>query len=94
MSSGKKTIVWVAVLGVASGALVWHMVAWHQSGMHLEMFQWPGTGKGYLTALYNLAVMLVLGGLLGVLVDRIGALLRRRSGERGPDDGEDAVNER
>ena len=91
MSSRKKAAVWVAVLFVAAGAVIVHMFAWHNNGMHLEMFQWPETGKGYLTALYNLVVMLVLGGLLGVLMDRVGSLVGRSEGEKNTP-GEDETD--
>ncbi len=76
-----KAALWAAVLTVASGVMIWHMIAWHSNGTYLEMFQWTETGKGYLTALYNLAAMLVLGILLGILMDRIGSLVGR--GEAG-----------
>ena len=82
MSSRKKTAVWVLALFVASGLVIVHMITWHNNGMHLEMFQWPATGKGYLTALYNLVVMLVLGVLLGVLMYRVGSLVGRGKGEK------------
>ncbi|MBL7165784.1 MAG: hypothetical protein ISS55_04785 [Dehalococcoidales bacterium] len=81
-SARKKVIVWLVAIFVAAGAVIVHMIAWHNNGMHLEMFQWPETGKGYLTALYNLVVMLVLGVLLGVLLDRIGNLVGRGEGEK------------
>ncbi len=82
MSTRKKAAVWVVVFSIAVGAVIVHMFAWHNNGMHLEMFQWPETGKGYLTALYNLVVMLVLGVLLGVLMDRVGSLVGRGQGEK------------
>ncbi len=75
MSSRKKAVVWVVALTVATGAVIVHMFSWYSNGMHLEMFQWPGTGKGYLTALYNLVVMLVLGGLLGLVMMKVTDLI-------------------
>ncbi|HEY90320.1 MAG TPA: hypothetical protein G4O07_00660, partial [Dehalococcoidia bacterium] len=41
------------------------------------------TGKGYLTALYNLALILVSGVLLGTLMDRVGSLLGRDDNKQG-----------
>jgi len=82
VSTRKKAAVWVAVFIVAVGAVIVHMFAWHNNGMHLEMFQWPEMGKGYLTALYNLVVMLVLAVLLGVLMDRVSNLVGRGGGEK------------
>ena len=39
--------------------------------MYLEMFKWLHTGKGYITVLYNLGLMLVLGAVLGFLMEKI-----------------------
>jgi len=39
------------------------------------MFRWLGTGKGYLTVLYNIGLMLALGGNLGFLMEKITDLL-------------------
>jgi len=41
----------------------------------MKMFRWLGTGKGYITVLYNLGLMLVLGGTLGFLMEKITDLL-------------------
>ena len=79
-----KAALWAVFLSIACGLVIWHMVTWYNNGMYLEMFRWTETGKGYLTALYNLAVMLVLGVLLGVLMDRIGALAGRGQGKEKP----------
>jgi len=35
------------------------------------MFTWLPTGKGYITVLYNLGLMLVLGAALGFLMQKI-----------------------
>ncbi len=91
MSSRKKAFVWVIALSVAAGAVIVHMIAWHNNGMHLEMFQWPETGKGYLTALYNLVVMLVLGGLLGLVMVKVTDLI---SGKGDKIDNLDEENNR
>ena len=40
-----------------------------------------GTGKGYITVLYNLGLMLVLGGSLGFLMEKITDLLGYEIGE-------------
>ena len=85
-----KAALWAVILTVAIGVVVWHMVTWHRNGTYLDMFRWTETGKGYLTALYNLAVMLVLGVLLGVLMDRIGSLAGRGEAWRNPSGEEEA----
>lgn len=78
MSNRKKTALWVIALSFTAGALIWHMIAWHSNGMHLEIFQFTETGKSYLAALYNLAVMLVIGGLLGFLMVKVTDLVSRK----------------
>lgn len=73
---------WVVVLMALCGAVVWHVIDWHHNGMHLEMFRWVETGRGYIAALYNLGVMIALGSLLGLLVQKatgLMALLGRKS---------------
>lgn len=83
MNSRTKNILWVVVVSGATGAVIWHMIAWNSNGTHVDMFLWPETGKGYLTALYNLALILVSGVLLGTLMDRVGSLLGRDDNKQG-----------
>jgi hypothetical protein len=71
---GKDTL-WIAVLSGICLLLIWHVIRWHVSGMYLKMFRWLGTDKGYLTVLYNIGLMLVLGGSLGFLMEKITDLL-------------------
>ncbi|MBI4181262.1 MAG: hypothetical protein HY528_04955 [Chloroflexi bacterium] len=75
--TGKRTkaAIWVALLTTVCGLVLWHAVSWHSSGKYLEMIQWLETGRGYLTALYNLGLMLVMGALLGRLMQKISDLL-------------------
>jgi hypothetical protein len=70
-----KDTLWVAALSSICGLIIWHVVRWHATGMYLEMFTWLKTGKGYVTVLYNLGLMLVLGGSLGFLMEKITDLL-------------------
>jgi len=57
------------------------------------MFNWLQTGKGYITVLYNLGLMLVLGITLGLLMEKVtdltGYVVReiKRPGEDEPDNG-------
>ena len=39
------------------------------------MFQWLQAGRGYLTVLYNLGLMLVVGIVIGFLMEKIVNLL-------------------
>lgn len=72
----KKSVIWVVLLATACGLIIWHAISWDSSGKYLEMLQWLETGRGYLTALYNLSLMLVMGALLGLLMQKIADLLR------------------
>ena len=75
MSKKKKAAIQSVVLLLICGLVVWHAVHWHSTGMYLEMFKWLQTDKGYITVLYNLGLMLVLGALLGLLMEKITDLL-------------------
>lgn len=75
MDKRKKAAIQVAVSSIICGLMIWHVVQWHSTGMYLEMFRWLETGKGYITVLYNLGIMLVLGVVLGFLMENIIGLL-------------------
>lgn len=91
MSWKSRTVVWVMVLSVACGLVIWHAIDWYSSGMHAESYTWLQEGKGYLTVLYNLGLMLVLGVVLGILMGKVAALIggyqQRKEGDssRQPD---------
>ena len=76
---GKKTraATWVVALSIICGLIVWHAVYWHSTGMYLEMFDWIERGKGYVTVLYNLGLMLVVAAVLGFLIEKLTELLGR-----------------
>ena len=67
----------MAVLSIICGLIGWHVIYWHSTGMYLEMFQWLQTGRGYLTAVYNLGLMLLLGVLFDLLINKITVLVGR-----------------
>lgn len=71
MSQRKRAAIQVAALSIICGLIIWHVVYWQSTGMYLEMFKWLHTGKGYITVLYNLGLMLVLGAVLGFLMEKI-----------------------
>jgi len=88
MSKRKKDIIWVAVLSIAAGLIIWHAVYWHSTGMYLEMFRWLQAGKGHITVLYNLGLMVVVGTVLGFLMVKVIDLIGYRRGEtKGVDNG-------
>lgn len=75
MSKRKKAVIQVAILLSVCGLIIWHVVHWHSTGIYLEMFKWLETGRGHITVLYNLGLMLVLGITLGFLMERITDLI-------------------
>jgi len=78
MGKRKKAIMCVVTLSIICGLIIWHVIHWHSTGMYLEMFTWLQTGRGYITVLYNLGLMLVLGVALGFLMERIACLIGYR----------------
>ena len=78
MEKRKKLVLETVALALVCGLLTWHAVSWHISGVYLEMFNWIGTSKGYLTTLYNAGIVLVLATALGLLMGRITRLLGYR----------------
>lgn len=81
MGKRKRAAIWVAALSIICGSIIWHVVYWHSTGMYLEMFNWIGTDKTYITVLYNLGLMLVLGAALGFLMEKITDLIGYEVGE-------------
>ena len=75
MDKKERAAIQVTVLSIICGLLIWHVIHWHSTGMYLEMFNWVGTNKAYLTVVYNLGLMLVLGAALGFLMEKITDLL-------------------
>ena len=75
MNKRKKAAIWVAALSIACGLIIWHAIYWHYTGVYLVMFERLQTGRSYITVLYNLGLMLVFGGLLGFLMEKITELV-------------------
>ena len=75
MGKKRTAVISVTALSVVCGLIIWHAVHWHLSGMYLEMFGWLGSGRGVITVLYNLGLMLALGICLGLLMDRVAELI-------------------
>ena len=71
MSKKNKAAIQLVVLSIICSLIIWHAVTWHSTGMYLEMYSWIGGNKAYITVLYNLGVMLVLGALLGLLMEKL-----------------------
>ncbi len=76
MTKRKRAAIKVAILSVVCGLIIWHVIHWYSTGVYFDMFQWSQTGRGWVTGLYNLGLMLALGSLLGLLMEAIIDLLR------------------
>ena len=76
MKQKLKSALWIVTLCVFTALIVWHAIDWHAGRVYLEMFHWLQTDQGYITALYNLGLMLVLGSALGLVVGKITDLLQ------------------
>lgn len=81
MRKRKRAAIWVVFLSVICGLVIWHVVYWHSTGMYLEMVSWLESGKGYLIVLYNLALMMVTGALLGILMEKVTELIGYKAGD-------------
>ena len=91
MSEKKRATLWVSILSIIIALIVWHVIDWHSRGMYLEMFKWLLTGEGYITVVYNLGLMLVLGAALGLLTEKIVGLAGYKASDtRRFDDGDGA----
>jgi hypothetical protein len=81
MESRKKAAVEILILSIICGSIIWHVMRWHAAAMYDEMFTWIGTDRAYITVLYNLGLMIVLGVVLGLLLGKIAGLSRYRHPE-------------
>lgn len=88
MGKKRKAAISVAALSIVCGLIIWHAVQWHLNGMYLEMSDWLEIGRGYITVLYNLGLMLALGISLGFLIDRITDLIGYEARQTKHPDGE------
>lgn len=89
MSQRRKDAVWAIVLAILGGLLLWHVISWSTNGMYLRLYQWLDAGKGYITVLYNLGLMLVTGVILAFLTEKVLVLLGYRATDETGSDNED-----
>jgi len=94
VSKRKRAAAWVTALFIICGLIIWHAVQWHSTGMYLDMFNWIGTSRAYVTVLYNLGLMVLLGAVLGLLMEKITDLLGYKVDETKHFDGETKVGKR
>ena len=87
MSRRKRSAIWAAAFSLICGLIIWHVIQWHSTGRYLVMYNQIGTGKAYITVLYDLALMVVLGVVLGLLMEKITDLLGYEVEDTGRFDG-------
>jgi hypothetical protein len=64
----------ILILSIVLGLIIWHTFLLNSNGTHVQMLAWISSGKVSLLILYNLALMLISGTLLGILMGKITAL--------------------
>ena len=75
ISKRKKTAIWVVVLSILCGFIIWHVIHWYSIEMYTELFNFVGENRAYLTVLYNLGLVILLSVTLGLLMCKITDLL-------------------
>lgn len=75
MSERKRIAIQIVALLTTCVFIIWSVVYFHSNGIHSQMRQWLEMDKGYITVIYNLALMVVTGTVLGILMERITRLL-------------------
>lgn len=75
MGAKKRAAIQASMIFLICMLVILHAIHWHSTGMYLEMFSWLKTGKGYLTVIYNLSLVLTLGAVLGFLMEKIAELI-------------------
>jgi hypothetical protein len=71
ISKRREDIALTVGLSVICGFTIWHVAHWHSIGIYLEMSKWVHTERAYIVVLYNLGLMLLLGAILGFLMEKI-----------------------
>jgi hypothetical protein len=59
---------------ILCGLILWHAASWRSNGKYPEMMSWTKIGQGYLTAFYNLGIILALATTLSFGLDKIASL--------------------
>ena len=78
ISKRKKSVIWVIILSIICGFIIWHIINWYSTGMYTRLYSLIGENAAYLTVLYNLGLMILLAVTLGLLMCKITDLLGLR----------------
>jgi hypothetical protein len=71
MGNKSRDIVYIMMLAIFNGIVIWHVFSWNASGKYDEMYLWLTSGKAFLVVLYNLGLMVVFGLLMGLMMSKI-----------------------
>ena len=75
MNERIRIIIQIAILLLICAFIIWSVAYFHSNGIYPSMRRWLELDKGYITVLYNLALMVITGTVLGILMERITRLL-------------------
>ena len=75
MNERIRIVIQIVALLTICAFVIWSVVYFHSNGIYPRMRQWLEMDKGYITVLYNLALMVITGTVLGILMERITRLL-------------------
>lgn len=71
MSHKKRVTIKLFLILLVLGLIIWHVVSWYLNGKYQEMLDWANYGQGYLTIIYDLGIIIILGLTLGFLAENI-----------------------
>jgi|WetSurMetagenome_2_1015567.scaffolds.fasta_scaffold442256_2 hypothetical protein len=78
MKRYRKHLSIVLLLALVCAGLLWHIQSFQDNGRYAEMNDWIGTSKTALTVVYDIGLMLLLAGALGLLFSRIVNLIIKK----------------
>jgi hypothetical protein len=71
MKKHKKNLIIILLSALVCAGLFWHIQTWQDSGRYADMNEFIGTSKVALTVLYDIGVMLLFAGALGLFFSKI-----------------------
>jgi hypothetical protein len=66
-----KHLIIALLLALVCAGLLWHIQSFQDNGWYAEMNAWIGTSKTALAVVYDIGLMLLFAGALGLLFSRI-----------------------